>query len=135
MVVEVGPPLCSTLENPDLVLQETGDSSLTHSGWLNVKADKLSRLGQTSQNKQNGPSSRFFQAICFWWHQPQVDLFLPLCSKTNCLNLYHRCQTPNMDSDAISLPSEDLNPYAFPPVAILGKWWRSCRTTHAGQSF
>ena len=29
-------------------------------------------------------------AICFWWHQPQVDLF--------CLSLYHQCQTPNMDS-------------------------------------
>ena len=27
---EVGPFLCPTMENPDLVLQETGDSSLTH---------------------------------------------------------------------------------------------------------
>ena len=43
-------------------------------------------------------------------------------------------RSPNMNNDTISLPWEDLDTYAFPLVAILGKWWRSCRTTHAGES-
>ena len=124
-----------TMENPDLVLQETGDSSPTHPRWLNVIADKLSRLGQTRQNRQRVPPVRGLPRNMLLVHQPQVDLFLPPSSATNCLNLYYWCQTPNMDSDAISLPWEDLDPYAFPLLAILGKWWRSCRITNAGVSF
>ena len=53
---EVRPSLCPTMENPDLVFQETGDSSPTHSRRLNVIADKLSSLSQTRQRIQNGPS-------------------------------------------------------------------------------
>ena len=35
------------VENPDLVLQETGDLKVGHiPGWLNVVTEKLSRLGQ-----------------------------------------------------------------------------------------
>ena len=54
-------------------------------GRLDVIPDKLSRLGQTIQT---GVSlhPEVFQAICSWWHQPQVDLFatrfhnkLPVC--------------------------------------------------------
>ena len=104
------PFLCRTIENPDLVLQETGDSSPTHSRWLNV--NKLSRIGQNRQNRQNGPSCQSF---------PSYILLV--------------VQDPNMNDDAISLPWEDLDPYAFPSVGILGKWWKSCRTTHAGESF
>ena len=89
-----------------LVFQETGDSSPTHSRRLNVIADKLSSLCQTGQSRQKAPSCQVFQAICFWWHQP---CFLPPGSITNCLNLYHRGQTSNMDNDVTS-----LDPYAFP---------------------
>ena len=47
---EVGPTLCPTMENLDLVYQETSDSKAQHiPGQLNVLADKLSRLGQTIQ--------------------------------------------------------------------------------------
>ena len=110
------------MENLDLVYQETVDSSPTHSRRLNVIADKLYSLSQTRQSRQNGPFCHsFFQVICFWWHQPQVGLFLPPGSTTNCLNLFHWGQTPNINNDAISLPWEDLYPYAFPLVAILGK--------------
>ena len=41
---------------------------------LNVIADKLSRLGQTFQTEWS-LNPEVFQAICSWWHQPQVDLF------------------------------------------------------------
>ena len=43
-------------------------------GWLNVVADKLSRLGQTIQTEWS-LLSEVFQAICKRWHQPQIDLF------------------------------------------------------------
>ena len=40
------------MENLDLVYQETSDSKARHiPAWLNVVADKLSRLGQTIQTK------------------------------------------------------------------------------------
>ena len=42
----------STMENLDLVYQETSDSKAQHiPGRLNVVADKLSRLGQTIQTE------------------------------------------------------------------------------------
>ena len=54
-------------------------------GWLNVIADKLSRLGQTIQTEWS-LHLEVFQAICSRWDQPQVDLFatrfnnkLPVC--------------------------------------------------------
>ena len=43
-------------------------------GCLNVIADKLSRLGQTIQMEWSR-NLEVFQAICNWWHRPQVDLF------------------------------------------------------------
>ena len=44
------PTLCPTMENIDLVYQETSDSKARHiPGQPNVVADKLSRLGQTIQ--------------------------------------------------------------------------------------
>ena len=44
------PTLCPTMENLDLVYQETSDSKARHiPGRPNVVADKLSRLGQTIQ--------------------------------------------------------------------------------------
>ena len=42
--------------------------------WLNVIADKLSRLGQTIQTEWS-LHSEVFQTICNQWRQPQVDLF------------------------------------------------------------
>ena len=37
--------------------------------------------------------------------------------------------------DTLSMPWWDLKAYTFPPSAILGKWWRSCKTPHARESF
>ena len=89
-------------------------------GRLNVVADKLSRLGQTIQTEW----SRFpevFQAICSRWHRHQIDLFATRFN--NKLPLF---VLPVLDPlatavDALSRPWEDLDAYAFPPVAILGK--------------
>ena len=99
-------------------------------GRLNVIADKLSRLGQTIQTEWS-LHPEVFQAVCSRWHQPQVDLFA-----TGFNNKLPQFVSPVPDPqawavDALSLSWEDLDPYAFPPAAILGKWWRSSRTTPA----
>ena len=89
-------------------------------GRLNVIADKLSRLGQTIQTEWSLHPA-VFQAVCARWHQPQVDLFA-----TRFNNKLPQFVSPVPDPqswavDALSLSWEDLDPYAFPPAAILGK--------------
>ena len=89
-------------------------------GRLNVVADKLSRLGQTIQ--MEWPLlPEVFQAICTRWHRPQIDLFA-----TRFNNKLPQFVSPVPDPmatavDSLSLPWEDLDAYAFPPAAILGK--------------
>ena len=88
-------------------------------GWLKVIADKLSRLGQTIQTEWS-LHPEVFQAICSRWHQPQVDLFA-----TRFNNKLPQFVSPVPDPqawavDALSLSWENLDPYAFPPAAILG---------------
>ena len=89
-------------------------------GRLNVVADKLSRLGQTIQTEWS-LLPEVFQAKCSRWHQPQIDLFA-----TRFNNKLPQFVSPVPDSlavavDALSLPWENLDAYAFPPAAILGK--------------
>ena len=83
-------------------------------------ADQLSRLGQTIQTEWS-LLPQVFQAICSRWHRPQIDLFATRFN--NKLPLF---VSPVPDPlatavDALSLPWEDLDAYAFPPAAILGK--------------
>ena len=85
---EVGPTLCSTMENLDLVHQESSNSqSLTHSKPADVVADQLSRLGQAIQTEWS-LLQEVFHSICSRWHRPKIDLFatrfnnkLPLCHR------------------------------------------------------
>ena len=89
-------------------------------GHLNVIADKLSRLGQTIQTEWS-LLPEVFQKICNKWHQPQIDLFA-----TRFNHKLPQFVSPVPDSlavavDALTLPWEDLDAYAFPPTAILGK--------------
>ena len=58
--------------------------------------------------------------ICTRRHQPQTDLFATRFNN-KLPNLCHQFQTPLAWAvDTLSLPWKDLDPYAFPPVAILG---------------
>ena len=71
---EVGPTLCFTMENLDLVRQKSSNSKARHiPGRLSVVADKLSRLDQTTQTEWS--LLQVFQAICNRWHRPQINLF------------------------------------------------------------
>ena len=118
---EVRPSLCPTVENLDLVFPETSDAKARHiPGHLNVIADKLSRLGQTIQTEWS-LLPEIFQRICNKWHQPQIDLFA-----TRFSHKLPQFVSPVPDPraiavDALTLPWEDLDAYAFPPTAILGK--------------
>ena len=89
-------------------------------GRLNVIADKLSRLGQTIQTEWS-LLPEVFQQICNQWHRPQIDLFA-----TRFNHKLPQFVSPVPDSlavavDALTLPWKDLDAYAFPPTAILGK--------------
>ena len=89
-------------------------------GWLNVVADKLSRLGQTIQTEWS-LLPEVFQTICYRCHRPQIDLFA-----TRFNNKLPQFVSPVPDPmatavDSLSRPWEDLDAYAFPPAAILGK--------------
>ena len=101
--------------------------------WMNVLADKVSRLGQTIQTELS-LLPEFFQLICTRWNQPQIDLF---AERFN--NKLAQFVSPVPDplvwtGDALSLSWEDLDPYAFPPVAILGKVMVKLQA-HTGESF
>ena len=83
-------------------------------------ADKLSRLDQTIQTEWS-LLPEVFQVICSRCHRPQIDLFAMRFN--NKLPLF---VSPVPDPlataiDAFSLPSENLDAYAFPPAAILGR--------------
>ena len=89
-------------------------------GRLNVVADKLYMLGQTIQTEWS-LLPEVFQSICSRWHQPEIDLFATRFN--NKLPLF---VSPVPDPlawavDVLSLPWKDLDAYAFPPAAILGK--------------
>ena len=89
-------------------------------GRLNVVADKLSRLGQTIQTEWS-LLQEVFQALCSRWHRPKIDLFA-----TRFNNKLPQFVSPVLDPlavavDALSFQWKDLDAYAFPPTAILGK--------------
>ena len=83
-------------------------------------AGKLSSLGQTIQTEWS-LLPEVFKLICTRWHRPQIDLF---AKRFN--NKLAQFVSPFLDPlawavDALSLSWGDLDPYAFPPVASLGK--------------
>ena len=87
-------------------------------GHLNVIADKLSRLGQTIQTEWS-LLPEVFQQLCTQWHRPQIDLFA-----TRFNHKLPQFVSPVPDTlavavDALTLPWDDLDAYAFPPTAIL----------------
>ena len=131
---EVRPSLCPSMGNPDLVFQETGDCNPTHSRRLNDSTQAI-QSHATRQSRQNGPSCQsFFKQYASGGTRPNWPVFCHLAQQQTVSTCITGDRSPNMDNDTISLPWEDLDPYAFPLVAILGKWWRRCSTTHAGES-
>ena len=111
--------MCPAVEDTDLVYKERSDSqSLTHSR----PAECGSR--QAIQARPDHPQwsllPEVFQAICSRWHRPQINLFANRLDKLpQFVSLVPDCLAWVVD--ALSLPWEYLDAYAFPAVAILGK--------------
>ena len=82
-------------------------------GHLNVIADKLSRLNQVIQTEWSLLPEVFAQ-ICRRWHRPSVDLFATRFKLPQFVS-----DRSAWEVDALSLPWEDLDAYAFPPTALL----------------
>ena len=98
-------------------------------GWLNVVALQAIQ----ARPDQTVSPSRVPLDIYKRLYQPQVDLF------ATRFNKLLQFVSPVPDSlawpvRALSLPWEDLDSYAFPPVAILGILVAKLRTIHAGES-
>ena len=117
---EVGSAFRPFVENFDLVYQESSDSqSPTYPRPPKCGSGQAIQAGPDHPNGVVSPSrglSDYMQPVA-----PQIDLFATRFN--NKLPLF---VSPVPDSlatavDALSLPWEDLDAYAFPPTAILGK--------------
>ena len=87
-------------------------------GHLNVIPDKLSRHNQVIQTEWS-LSQQVFNLLCLKWARPHVDLFA-----TRFNHKLPKFVSPVPDAtawavDALSLPWESLDAYAFPPVSLL----------------
>ena len=89
-------------------------------GRLNVVADKLSRLGQIIQTEWS-LLPEVFQAICDRWHRPQIDLFATRFNNKLPLFVSPIPDPQAAAVDALSQAWEDMDAFAFPPTAILGR--------------
>ena len=107
------------MENPDLVLQETGDSQTLKArhipGHLNVIADKVSRPGQTIQTEWS-ILPKVFQSICSQWYQPQVYLFV-----TNNSTCFTGTKTPGIGSGCTQPALGGCGPLWLPTSRHLGQ--------------
>ena len=132
---EVGPTLCPTLENLNLVHQETSDSEgPTHSRPLKCSGRQtVDRLGQTIQTEWS-LLPEVFQALCNRWHQSQIDLF---ATRFNKLPLFVSPVPDPMATavDALSLSWKIWTHTPSHRQPYWAKWWRSCRTPRASSSY
>ena len=111
--------MCPSVENPDLVYQETGNSpSLTHPRSAECDSRQTIHTGPNHSNRMVSsprglPSHMLLVAsapsgpVCHQVHQQTSTVCITGCRRSGV--------------DALSLSWEDLDPYAFPLAAILGK--------------
>ena len=115
-------PLCPTLENLDLVHLETSDSKgPTHSRPLKCSGRQTVQIGTDHPNRMVPPSRGF---------SSPVQQVAPASNRSLCYEIQQQVapvgRSPVPDpmataEDALSLSWENLDAYAFPPTAILGK--------------
>ena len=108
---EVGPTLCFTMENLDLVHQKSSNSQSPAECGVQARPDHPNKVvspsgGLPSNMQQVAPASN--RPICHEVQQ-QVAFVSPVPDPLATA------------VDALSLPWEDLDAYAFPPATILGK--------------
>ena len=90
-------------------------------GRLNVIADKLSRHNQVIQTEWS-LDQRVFNLLCSRWAPPQVDLFATTRYNYKLPKFVSLVPDPTAWAvDALSLPWQNLDVYAFPPVSFLNQ--------------
>ena len=129
---EVGPSVCPSAENPDLVYQETGNTqSSTHPRVTECDSRQTIQTKRNHSNRIVPSPSKSSKPLVPGGTSPKWPC-LPPGSTTNFHSLFHWFQTPKhrqwMHSDCpervwIHMPTHQQPSWA--------KWWRSCRTTHA----
>ena len=108
---EIRLSLCPPLETSVLV---------SPPGHLNVTADKLSRHNQVIQIEWS-LSHQVFNLLRSRWARPHVDLFATRFNHKHPKVLSMVPDPTPWAVDALSLPWENLDSYAFPPVSLLTK--------------
>ena len=118
---EVGPPVCPSLEDLDLVFPATSDStSPSYPGPSKCDSRQTIQAGPDHPNRVVPPSGGFSEIM----QQVAPASDRPVCHKIQpqvtsvCVP---STGPPAVAVDALTLPWEDLDAYAFPPTSILGK--------------
>ena len=89
-------------------------------GRLNVIADKLSRHNQVIQTEWS-LSQQVFNLLCSSWSLPQLDLFATWFNH-KLPKFVSLVPDPTARAvNSLSLPWDDLDAYAFPPVSLLNQ--------------
>ena len=118
---EVGPTSGSTMENLDLVHQKLSDpQSPTHSR----PAECGSRQAIRARPDHPNSDLSFRRSSKEYMQQVASASNRPICHRFNNKSPLFVSPTPDSLTtavNALSLPWEDLDAYAFPPAAILGK--------------
>ena len=113
-----GPYVCSFMENPDLVFHQTGysespiHSRLAECGSRQAIQARLEHSNTVVSSPRGLPIN--------------MQQLAPTSDRPFCNNKLAQFVSPILDPqawavDALSLSWEDLDPYAFPPAAFLGK--------------
>ena len=128
---EVGLSVYPTVENPVLVYQAASNLQGTSHPRPAERDSRHAVQAWPDHSTEWSLHPEVSQAICSRWHQSQVDLFATMFN-----NKLPQFVSPVPDHQAgavhtLRLSWEDRDPYASPLAAILGKWWKSCRTTLA----
>ena len=118
---EVGPAVCPSVEDLNLVYQEPSDpQSPSHPRPAECGSRQAIQAGPDHSNRVVPPSRGF---------PSNMQQVAPASNRLVCHKVQQQAASicvastgsPGLSSGWTSLPWEDLDAYAFPPTAILGK--------------
>ena len=120
---EVGSTVCPTVENLNLLFQETSNSQSPTHPRPAVCGSRQAIQARPDHSDGVVPPSRGVQTICTRWPRPEIDLFATRFNKLPQQWMHSVC----FGRIWTHTPSHQ-QPY-------WAKWWRSCRTPHARKLF
>ena len=117
---EVGPTVCSTVENLDLVFPASSDPKSPTYPWPTKCNSRQTIQAKSDHPNRMVPPSGHFSGLVQKM-APTSDLFATRFNNKLPLFVSPVPDTLAVAVDALTLPWEDLDAYAFPPTALLGK--------------